>query len=132
MMSGRRIWNGKNYYGVPLQWAIEHYLRDSLWGLSDSIRICAFHFLWLFCNTLEKICEEMMVMQMSPVHRNANEFQVVEMKWISSFLKTSVLYPLANLSEHSLVSMYVPIFDSLLKLFLHRRISEIMNKTKIS
>lgn len=71
-------------------------------------------------------------MQMSPVHRNANEFQVVEMKWISSFLKTSVLYPLANLSEHSLVSMYVPIFDSLLKLFLHRRISEIMNRTKIS
>lgn len=40
-------------------------------------------------------------MAMQMVHRNANEFWMVEMKLISSLWKTTVLYPLANLSQHS-------------------------------
>lgn len=48
-------------------------------------------------------------MQMIPVHRRANEFWMIEITLISSLLKTQVLYPLTDLSQHPLMSIHVPI-----------------------
>lgn len=48
-------------------------------------------------------------MQMISVHRKANEFWMMEMKLISSLLKKQMLYILANILQHCLMSMYVSV-----------------------
>ena len=48
-------------------------------------------------------------MQMISVDRKANEFWMMETKLISSLLKIQILYILANILQHCLMSMYVSI-----------------------